>query len=254
MRCHLGLGWRETQDLDVSVSVSLDELAARLERLPGLRQRPEREHEWQAPDGVRLDVLPAGPALLAAGEIVWPRSGSRMSLLGFRLAFEQRQRQQLPGGLSVDVAPLAVVGLLKMVAYQDRPHERERDLQDLAHILDDYLAPDDDRRAAADLYDAGVGFDQASAYAFGRDLGIMVDPAERTAVKAFLARLRDERDPWRTLTRMARLAPIRWRGDEEAGLRLARAFEDGFQRSRLQQLLEQAPPFGPHGPERDDSR
>ena len=33
------------------------------------------------------------------------------------------------------VAPIPVLAILKIVAYQDRPQERERDLADLAYIL-----------------------------------------------------------------------------------------------------------------------
>ena len=58
-----------------------------------------------------------------------------MSLVGMDLAFKYAARHA--GGALV--APPPVVALLKMVAFADRPAERERDLVDIAHLLDAYV-------------------------------------------------------------------------------------------------------------------
>lgn len=61
-----------------------------------------------------------------------------MSVVGFCLALERRLPIAIAPDLTIDVAPLAAVALLKMVAYQDRPHDRERDLEDIGHLLEEY--------------------------------------------------------------------------------------------------------------------
>jgi predicted nucleotidyltransferase len=115
--------FRETKDLDITVSVSVDEFGSAMQGLPEFARHKTKEHEWMGPAGVRLDIIPAGPTLIAAGGLVWPESGHHMSLVGFRLALERCAPKQMGPGLTVPVAPLDVIVLLKMVAYLDRPGE-----------------------------------------------------------------------------------------------------------------------------------
>ena len=209
LACQIDLP-RQTDDLDISVSVSLDELAADLPRLQGWKRNTRNEHEWLSSDGIKVDILPAGPPLLAAGEIIWPGTGARMSLAGLRLALEKGIGFEVERGLSIPVAPVAVIAVLKMIAYLDRPSERERDLHDLAYILERYVSPDDERRFAAEVLDAGVAFEHSSAYLLGHDLRQIVNGAERKAVDDFVARVRDERHPSVTQGKMIRLGPSSW--------------------------------------------
>src|SRR5690242_6908011 len=106
---------RQTFDLDVTITVSLDELPSELRKLAGWSQDPQLEHRWHAPGGLKVDLLPAGTKLLAAGRIVW-KNGQEMSLLGFRHAFTDVVRLELGPGVQLDVASVPVIVLLKMVA------------------------------------------------------------------------------------------------------------------------------------------
>jgi len=85
--------------------------------------------------------------------------------------------------LSIPVAPVAVIAVLKMIAYLDRPGERERDLHDLAYILENHVSPDDERRFADDVLDAGIPYERAGAYLLVHDLRQLVSDTERTAEK-----------------------------------------------------------------------
>jgi len=89
-----------------------------------------------APHDVRIDIVPASAELVAAGELVWPGTDFRMSLVGFQLAFEQGDFAEVAAGVSVLVASLPAIIVLKMAAYLDRPAAREKDLEDLAVILE----------------------------------------------------------------------------------------------------------------------
>lgn len=214
---------RKTGDLDVSVSASLDELAAAMTGLRDWKRHPSREQEWLSPRGIKVDVLPAGPALLAAGEIVWPESGARMSLVGIRLALERAVSFEVDTGFSIRIALVPVIAVLKMISYMDRP-DRERDLHDVAHILDNYVPPDDERRFAPEVLDAGVDYEHASAYLLGSQLRGVLNAAEGERVDDFVARVRDERHPSAVQARMTRLGPSSWNDDADELLARIDAF------------------------------
>ena len=151
-----------------------------------------------------------------------------MNLTGMRLALETGNTFAVEPGLSIPVAPVAVIAVLKMIAYLDRPGERERDLHDLAYILENHVLPDDERRFADDVLDAGIPYEHASAYLLGQDLRQLVNGTERTAVDDFVARVRDERDSSATQGRMARLGPTSWNQDPDELLERIDAFKLGF--------------------------
>jgi hypothetical protein len=97
-----------------------------------------------------------------------------------------------------------------MISYLDRPAERERDLNDVVHILENYVAPDDERRFAPEVVDAQVEFEHASAYLLGFDVREILNGAERELIDAFVARIRDEHT--RQLRRRRWLASARLPG------------------------------------------
>ena len=227
LACQIDLP-RQTDDLDMSVSVSLDELATDLPRLEGWKKNPTNEHAWLSPYGIKVDILPAGPSLLAAGEIIWPGTGARMNLAGLRLALENGIAFEVERGFSIPIAPVVVIAVLKMISYLDRPAERERDLHDLAYILDGHVSPEDERRFAPMVLDAAVAFEHASAYLLGHDLRQIVNAAERKAVDDFVARVRDERHPSAAQGRMVRLGPSSWGRDPGELLARVEAFLLGF--------------------------
>ncbi len=220
--------FRETKDLDITVSVSVDEVGSAMQGLPEFVRHKTKEHEWMGPSGVRLDIIPAGPTLLAAGGLVWPESGHHMSLVGFRLALERGAPKRMGPGLTVPVASLDVIVLLKMVAYLDRPGERERDLQDIAYVLENYLSPIDPRRGDDAAYDAQIDFYHESAFVLGQDLGSIMNPLEHEVVQRFLGKLRTAPGPAPMLITMARLGPRRWNGDEDTALGIVDAFAIGL--------------------------
>jgi len=55
-----------------------------------------------------------------------------MSLIGLRLAFENNKKLQLAKNFQFRIARIPVIAVLKMIAYQEKSTERQRDLSDLA--------------------------------------------------------------------------------------------------------------------------
>lgn len=228
LRCTLGMRWRVTHDLDSALAVNLDRYPAGLDRVPGWSRHPHREHTWIAPGDVEVDVIPIGDVGKPAAKVIWPVSGFEMALTGLHIAFEHATTVAIAPGLATRVAPPEIVALLKMVAYLDRPYERERDLQDIAWILDDFIADTDDRRFADDILDLGLHFDQVSPYLLGARLASLVGARERSVVLRFLELVKRKGDPAATQARMLVNAPPSWHREPEELLSRIAAFERGL--------------------------
>jgi predicted nucleotidyltransferase len=177
--------WRTTYDLDLTVALDEDAYPSALVGSQELKQDIRLQHRWYAA-GVSLDILPAGPSLREQGWIRWGEH--RMSLAGLGLAFEHAITVALAPDLVVRVAPPAVIAVLKMIAYCERPAERERDLHDLSHLLDEYLGSDDDRRFDDRVLAAQLPWDHVSAHELGHDIGRIISASDKQAIDTFLDR------------------------------------------------------------------
>lgn len=221
---HLEMRWRRTHDIDLAVAVGVDTAQSVASRLAGWTRHPQKEHEWLAPGDVKIDLLPDGPELTAAGSVTWPETGARMSLVGMRLAFGLgRPHASLPRGMRV--APAEVIALLKMVAYVERPAERVRDLGDVAHVLESLLARDEDERfrVEPDLDD-----DTVCSFVLGERLRHRLDPEEFRIVRRFIAMARDESDRHATQAKLLRDGPAWMRESPGELLRRLDALERGL--------------------------
>jgi len=222
--CFLEMRWRGTADLDLTLAISLDEFLD--ERLvPGWGRDRWMEHRWYAPGGEIVDIIPAGPELLRAGEVQWPRTGHRMSLVGIRLAFERGVPVSVAPDLIVKVAPVPVLTVLKIVAYEERPAERERDLADLAYIFTEY---EPEERFADDVITLGMSYEEIGPFLLARTIASMVNDAERAHVNRFVRKASDEDDPSGTHAKLLASGPPSWRREPDELMRCMRAFTRGF--------------------------
>jgi predicted nucleotidyltransferase len=228
LRCAMPMSWRTTEDLDLTVAASIEDATAALSLLPGWFPDPRLEQRWRTPTGIAVDIVPATAEALARGYIEWPRAGFRMSLLGIRLAFEHAVALPIAADLEVRTAPIQVISVLKIVAYLDRPAAREKDLGDLAHIMCGYLGDDSDRRFSLEVPDDLTEFDDVAPYLLGRDVGAIVDPAERRRISDFVTMIDDEARGPRLLARMSILGPFAWRDPDGVVTRI-RAFRRGME-------------------------
>jgi predicted nucleotidyltransferase len=79
-----------------------------------------------------------------------------------------------------------------MSAWLDRPAERDRDLQDIAHVFNEYLEPDAPRRWEDELIEAQRAYEDQSAFALGRDIGAIAREIHYQVINGFLATVGDE--------------------------------------------------------------
>lgn len=225
LKCQTALP-RQTNDVDISLAVDFAKYPNGPESLLGWRRDPNFEPRWFSPDGVKVDIVPSG---MGEREITWPKSGVTMSVVGMQLAISSRIHVE-DGGLRVPVAPVPLVVVLKMAAYLDRPFERERDLEDLAWLLEKYLADDEDRRFSDPVLDAGVADEVVSAFLLGLDVGAAVAGAknEHELVGRFIDKAMDEDDRQATLDKIARFAPSSSERTPEKAAERIGAFRKGF--------------------------
>lgn len=182
---HLSMTWRRTADIDLILAVSASELDLLVSLLPGWQQDLKHPQRWNAPNNVRVDLVPAPPDALDRRRLVWPNTKEVMNLGGIRLALESPLSQIAPG-LSIAIASVPVIVILKMAAYLDRPAARTKDLQDLAYILSEYPTNEDDRLYADDIFSNRLDDRQARAFVLGREIRGLVDEDDCEIVRRFL--------------------------------------------------------------------
>ena len=175
---------RLTADIDLVIVAELAEISDLL-----ASHRWERDKRmWQRwyRDGSQLDVLPATPRVLEAGVVRVEGDDREMSMVGFDLALEHVVAVPIPGSHeTVDVATVAAIVVLKMVAWLDRPHQRHKDLGDIACAFLGALDDFDERRWASPLAD--VEPEHQGAFFLGGEVATIAKPLHLSKVTEFLA-------------------------------------------------------------------
>lgn len=223
--CHLDFRWRKTQDLDLTIATGIEDCRRALEALPGWALQPRVLHAWIAPADVKVDILPASAAAFELGRIEWP-DGHTMSAIGLRAAFADPIRVDAGGGVYVRVASVPALIVMKMAASLDRP-DRDRDLGDIAYVLEEAIGAADDARWSEPVLDAELDYELAGPFLLGRRVAALADHRERRVVDEFLLRLMDPEDRTATFSRMTRLGPPSWRDDQQARRRIV-GFREGL--------------------------
>ena len=114
-----------------------------------------------------------------------------MSTVGFKEAYDNSIHVRIADDLVVKVASLAGLGLLKMVAWDDRRYER--DAQDLGLIMSRYLDAGNEARIYSDegdcldLLKEEFDYDKASARILGRDIGLLSTNLSRLIIERVLS-------------------------------------------------------------------
>ncbi|CAN5852044.1 hypothetical protein BH11MYX4_BH11MYX4_28560 [soil metagenome] len=174
---------RPTADIDLVIVAELQEISELLASHDW--ERDKRTWQRWSRDGSLLDVLPATPRVLEAGVVQVEGDEREMSMVGFDLALEHVVAVSIPGSHeTVDLASLAAIVVLKMVAWLDRPHQRHKDLGDIACALVGALDDFDERRWVSPLAD--VHSEQQSAFFLGSEVAVIAKPLHRSKVDEFL--------------------------------------------------------------------
>jgi len=199
---------RATEDLDFGVAVATwadyDQLKKLLLETNKFKKDPRQEQRilWRekVEQEIPIDLIPYGGLEIRESVIAFPPSEDfMMSTLGFREVSQNLLTMEISKDFRVELASPAGIALLKFVAYNDRPAQRRRDIQDIYFIAENYMAVGNEDRLYdplsndADLLE-NEDFDYRTAGA--RLLGRDIAPLLNTETHSLVSNILDE-DPSR---------------------------------------------------------
>jgi predicted nucleotidyltransferase len=193
---------RATEDVDLGVRVdgwnTYRKLIDKLLSTEQFVMNKKMEHRLRYKGALPLDVTPFGKIESPPGSIAWPPDQSvKMSVLGFNDVLRNALRVRLGSDLTVLIASIPGMAVLKLIAWNDRRIEfPEKDVADLALLLKNYAQTGNLDRLygeQSDLLEAeGHDQDRAGARLLGQDMSRLMTKQTRTEV---LGILRNNADP-----------------------------------------------------------
>lgn len=173
---------RATHDVDFAVAVEnwdqFEQLKSRLAARRGfiVDERMKQRLYYRGGDDDRypLDLVPFGGIADDANEIAWPPDMQvTMNIAGYREVLQAAEQVQLMPGFIANVASLAGLAILKLIAWSDRGSSNPKDAHDLYQIMTRYAdAGNSDRLYDAEftmLEQAGYDPEIAGASLLGKD-------------------------------------------------------------------------------------
>ncbi|MBE0658298.1 MAG: nucleotidyl transferase AbiEii/AbiGii toxin family protein [Bryobacteraceae bacterium] len=233
---------RATRDIDLGVAVEdwvqFDLLKAGLCEQREFRVVPKISHRLlysagEAFPDLPIDLIPFGGVADAGGQITWPpKDEVIMSVAGFRDAQRSALPIRIEEHLIVPVASLAGLVILKLLAWDDRRMETNKDALDLCRVLSTYdRAGNEDRLFEQELpllEDTGFDIPLAAARLLGRDSSALCGPDVRHRIVALL------QSQERMEQLVNQMASRGWLGDDERSLDYASLCVDKFRQGFLE--------------------
>ncbi len=230
---------RATEDTDLALAVpNWDEfLRLRTALIASGGFTPDGPQHRLRFEGQSLDLIPFGGVERADRSVAWPPDGAQvMGVPGFTEAMATAVTVRLLGGISVAVASLPALALLKVWAWQDRKYTTPgKDASDLWLLLRSYAdAGNQDRlygEEAEALTAFGFDLEKAGAWLLGRDGREVLEhgPDPPGAIESLEAILAPEIDVDGAL-RLVGQMPV---GNRDRQLSLLTAFYVGLFETRL---------------------
>jgi len=181
---HAQLTGRMTKDVDIAIAIpdwnAFREIADGLCNIAGFRKSNKQKQRFYYQDNLILDIVPFGD-IATADKIFWPPENTpAMSVAGFAEMAREALSVTIDGDQTILVASLPGIFILKMIAWKDRHIEYNKDAEDIASILDNYLEINIDRAAIHNDIFSAEGFTTftASAALMGKDIRTILSDNE----------------------------------------------------------------------------
>ena len=131
---------RFTYDVDFAVLVSdikeFDQLIQYLEKTGDFSIHQKEPYRLVfIKNNYLIDLLPFGDIELASYIHFADRFDTKISVLGLKEVFDKSVKVYLDNNLQIKIASLAGLCILKLISWDDRTAERERDMEDLYLII-----------------------------------------------------------------------------------------------------------------------
>ena len=148
---------RKTYDLDIAIAIpdwnKFDEISQGIENIDGFQKSTKQKQRFIYQKIYMLDVVPFGEIAKEDNNIYWPPEETHaMSVIGFSEIARQTLKIEVDNSFTIYVATLPGIFILKLVAWRDRKLETNKDADDIAFIISNYLEINE-LRAATENYD-----------------------------------------------------------------------------------------------------
>jgi predicted nucleotidyltransferase len=178
-----------------------------------------------------LDLIPFGGLEQKAHQIAWPPDMSVvMNVTGYAEALASALEIDVGNGLTIPVVSIPALAVLKLLAWNDRGLQDNKDAQDLFFLLQHYHEAGNHDRLYDDAYtlleNCEFNLVAAGATLLGHDAGISLSKDSRATL---LTVLTDPSKRDRLLIHMTRSTAA----DAETAAKLLNEFERGFHMEKL---------------------
>lgn len=148
---------RRTTDLDIAIAIKdwdkFEQISKGLCEIDGFQKSSKQKQLFLYKLIFKLDIVPFGEVAKADNNIYWPpKEEFAMSVVGFTEVANKTLDVTIDDEFTVKVASLPGICILKLVAFNDRKYQTNKDADDLAFIIENYLDINIER-AAAEHYD-----------------------------------------------------------------------------------------------------
>ncbi|MFT3738465.1 MAG: nucleotidyl transferase AbiEii/AbiGii toxin family protein [Breznakibacter sp.] len=195
---------RATRDLDIAIAITdwskYEEIEKGLVKIEGFSKDSKQKQRFIYNGIYELDIVPFGDIMSLDDKIFWPPDEqTAMSVLGLSEVDKATHSVVVDEKLTLDVAPLAGIFLLKIVAWQDRNISSNKDAEDLGFILSNYLSIKEDSldEEDFDIYeDEDFDIITAGGSLIGKDIKrILKDsPLSKQKIAAFIKAELDKKE------------------------------------------------------------
>jgi predicted nucleotidyltransferase len=147
---------RATRDLDIAIAIEdwskYEDIEHELVKIDDFTKNPHQKQQFFYKGIFVLDIIPFGDIMSMDDKIFWPPDKqTAMSVLGLSEIDNATQQILLDDKVTLNVAPLAGIFLLKVVAWQERNISTNKDADDLGFILSNYLSIKEDNLSEDDF-------------------------------------------------------------------------------------------------------
>ena len=186
---------RATHDLDIAIAISnWDEyktIEEGIVKIKDFEKDKSQKQRFIYKKDFELDIVPFGDIMKEDDKVFWPPDEQvAMSVLGFSEVNKTTSEINIDNDLIIKVASLAGIFILKIVAWLDRNQEMNKDADDMAFIINNYLNIHQDR-AIEKYYDLIYGVDNfkinvSGAKLLGIDINAILNTSPDTKEKITL--------------------------------------------------------------------
>ena len=183
--------------------------------------------------GKEVDLIPFGPIAGANARLEWPDQGPTWNVLGFEEALSNAKQIPIQTDdhepVTIPVATIAALVMLKIISFFDRPTERIRDAQDIGFMIEHYLDAENLERLLKQptlVTLAAQSPNEAAAHLLGQDIG---DMASADTHRYLVKKLQHETTSTSDCPLATRLARKLCKGNFGAARNILAALIDGLE-------------------------